>query len=136
MGLQGITFPVICKPLEACGTPQSHLMMVLVSATDLTLLTTPCVLQQYHNHSGVFFKVYVIDKEVMFFRRPSLPNLPAKDIQSVVFDSRHSYPTLDDFMCLSPPADADNEKSKDGEEKDECQKKQQETKSDYFGELS
>ena len=32
-------------------------------------------MQEYRDHGEVFFKVYVMDDEVMVFRRPSLPNL-------------------------------------------------------------
>ena len=27
MALEGFSFPVICKPVEACGTPNSHCMV-------------------------------------------------------------------------------------------------------------
>ena len=76
----------------------------------------PCVVQEYMNHDGLFYKVYVIDKKVMVFQRPSLPNLlisppttsasgsaplPAAASRSLSFDSRYSYPTAEDFYCGS-----------------------------------
>ena len=37
----------------------------------------PSVLQEYKDHGGVFFKVYVVDSLVRVYRRPSLPDLQA-----------------------------------------------------------
>ncbi len=79
----------------------------------------PCVMQKYHDHHGSFYKVYVIDRDVMVYRRPSLPDLTgtvslplsnalplspmgASVVRSVAFDSRYSYPTLRDFVLESP----------------------------------
>lgn len=101
----GLSFPVICKPIEACGRPLSHSMVVAVDAEGLSLVECPSVVQEYINHSGLFFKVYVIDQDVMVFQRPSLPDLVAEpsgdaassSVRSVVFDSRFAYPTLEDF---------------------------------------
>eukprot|EP01038_Epipyxis_sp_PR26KG_P005911 gene5911-8154_t len=104
-------FPIICKPIQACGTLQSHSMIVIVQVEDLVLLQnyTPCVIQQYYDHDSVLYKVYVIDKEVTVFRRKSLPNLEqfypldSKNpiLKSVPFDSRHNYPILSDFVSSS-----------------------------------
>lgn len=97
---QGLKLPVICKPVEACGTPRSHEMVVLVSEEDLILLPRPCVMQQYEDHGGWFYKVYVIDEDVSVFRRASLPDLTAcvGRTKSLVFDSRRCYPTTEDFL--------------------------------------
>jgi hypothetical protein len=74
-----------------------------VSPNDLEMVPKPCVIQQYHNHYGVFYKVYVIDEDVMVYRRPSLPDLPPlnsdnKNIRSLSFDSRYCYPKLENFV--------------------------------------
>lgn len=112
----GLRYPVICKPIEACGTPSSHSMVVAINEDGLSLVKCPCVVQEYMNHDGLFYKVYVIDKKVMVFQRPSLPNLlisppttaasgsapvPAAASRSLSFDSRYSYPTAEDFYCDS-----------------------------------
>jgi hypothetical protein len=34
-----ITYPIICKPFEACGTPNSHSMVIYVSFSFCSLLT-------------------------------------------------------------------------------------------------
>jgi hypothetical protein len=98
--------------------PSVHLdrisQVVIVSKEDLSLLEVPCVAQQYHDHGAVLYKVYVIDSDVMVFRRRSLPNLycsgtagaggactaeRCRKLRSVAFDSRKSYPTYRAFLC-------------------------------------
>ena len=120
-----LSFPVICKPIEACGTPNSHSMVVALSESGLSLVSCPCVIQEYLDHDGKFCKVYVIDNEVMVFQRNSLPNLSATSEdrttvsetensdnlcfqnnfvipdKSLAFDSRFKYPTLQDFFECS-----------------------------------
>jgi hypothetical protein len=67
------------------------------------MLSKPCIIQQYYNHNEKFFKVYVIDNDVMVYERSSLPNLYLHDnhhvLKSVAFDSRQDYPTIKDFIC-------------------------------------
>jgi len=122
---KGLSYPLICKPIQACGTPHSHNMMVIVSKEDLHLVTVPCVVQQYHDHDEGLYKVYVIDQDVMVFRRQSLPNLhlrnshagaassaPSSPVRSLPFDSRKNYPTYSDFVSGGPEGPS-------GERKDE-----------------
>lgn len=105
-----LKFPVICKPLEACGTPTSHTMVVAVDLEGLLMVDYPTIIQEYKDHNMSFYKVYVIDEDVMVYQRPSLPNLQhlldkqknsqfsGKQLKSIVFDSRYAYPTEDKFF--------------------------------------
>ena len=72
---ESIEFPVICKPLVACGTPDSHLLYVAFTAASLRDAATPCLIQQFHDHDGVVFKIYVIGDSIMASKRDSLPDL-------------------------------------------------------------
>jgi hypothetical protein len=66
------------------------------------MLPRPCLAQQYLDHDGCFYKVYVIAHDVMVYIRPSLPNI--QDLgacNSVAFDSRYCYPTLASFTSSS-----------------------------------
>lgn len=84
---------------------------MLVSEADLSLLSNyPCLLQQYYNHDGKFYKVYVMDGEVFVHQRRSLPNIAAENsessvsarkMRSVHFDSRNYFPTWTDFHVCS-----------------------------------
>jgi inositol-1,3,4-trisphosphate 5/6-kinase/inositol-tetrakisphosphate 1-kinase len=105
MRRNNIDFPVICKPVVGCGTPSSHQLVIAVSQEGLALqLSTKgtrrdgLLVQKFHNHGGYFLKVYVIDDDVMVFKRPSLPNLSSPQLRSIEFDSRFAYPTIDDFL--------------------------------------
>jgi hypothetical protein len=57
MHREGLKFPIICKPVEACGTARSHSMLVVVSPEGLSLVEPPCVVQQYRDHDAFFYKV-------------------------------------------------------------------------------
>ena len=108
----GLDFPLICKPVSACGTPASHQMTVVVALSGLEQVLTRraapdagYLVQQFHNHDSIFYKVYVIDRDVMVFKRRSLPNLSPDNrasARSVEFDSRFPYPTIDDFLHVPP----------------------------------
>lgn len=108
MNEAGLTFPVICKPDIACGTPTSHNMVVVVSPSGFNLVTQPCIVQQYIDHDDSFYKVYIIGNDIMYYQRPSTPNLTASSsnstavnnskLKSIYFDSRCMYPKLQDFM--------------------------------------
>ena len=80
--------------------------MVIVSSKDIALVESyrPCIVQQYFNHDAILYKVYVMDDEVMIYKRKSLPNLTKNlsQLRSVAFDSRLSYPTLTDFLMEAP----------------------------------
>ena len=75
-----------------------------MSSKDISRVESyrPCIVQQYFNHDAALYKVYVMDEDVMIYRRKSLPNLSKElsmsTMHSVAFDSRVSYPTLSDFL--------------------------------------
>ena len=80
--------------------------VVIVSSADIALVDNyrPCIVQQYFNHDATLFKVYVLGEDVMIYRRKSLPNLSVEcgPLRSVAFDSRLSYPCLEDFLPPEP----------------------------------
>ena len=102
MDVVGLSFPLISKPIIACGTPNSHLLTIIVSIEGFKLIKYPCIIQQYVNHNSLLYKVYVIDQEVMIFSRPSLPNIShlidLNVLKNVAFDSSQEYPRLHDFL--------------------------------------
>ncbi|XP_021725847.1 inositol-tetrakisphosphate 1-kinase 1-like [Chenopodium quinoa] len=72
----GLKFPVIAKPLVANGSIKSHQMSLVFNSNGLKKLKnqTPIVLQEFVNHGGVLFKVYVAGKNVRCVQRKSLPD--------------------------------------------------------------
>ena len=98
-----MTFPVICKPVKACGTAESHKMTIVFSNEGFSALTGPFLMQRFHDHGAVFYKVYVLEREVLITPRRSLPNLEramhdllSAGMHCLSFDSRVDFPSLPD----------------------------------------
>ncbi|KAL3524542.1 hypothetical protein ACH5RR_017376 [Cinchona calisaya] len=77
--LSGLEFPVIAKPLVADGTANSHQMSLVFNQEGLKGLEAPLVLQEFVNHGGVVFKVYVAGVHVQCVKRRSLPDISDSD---------------------------------------------------------
>ncbi|KAL6972254.1 Inositol-tetrakisphosphate 1-kinase [Sarracenia purpurea var. burkii] len=73
--LQGLNFPVIAKPLVANGSAKSHQMSLVFNNDGLGRLKPPIILQEFVNHGGVIFKVYVAGEYVKCVKRRSLPDV-------------------------------------------------------------
>lgn len=87
---QGLHFPVIAKPLIANGTADSHQMSLVLKPEGLQGLKAPIVLQEFVNHGGVIFKVYVAGKHVKCVKRRSLPDI-----------SEEKLGTSENLVCFS-----------------------------------
>lgn len=72
---EGLKFPVIAKPLVADGSAKSHKMSLVYNHSGLINLKPPIVLQEFVNHGGVIFKVYVVGEYVKCVKRKSLPDV-------------------------------------------------------------
>ncbi|KAL9995293.1 putative phosphotransferase with an alcohol group as acceptor [Helianthus debilis subsp. tardiflorus] len=70
-----LKFPVIAKPLVADGSAKSHKMLLVFSNEGFEKLKSPTVVQEFVNHGGVIFKVYVVGKYVKCVKRKSLPDI-------------------------------------------------------------
>ncbi|CAL0330839.1 unnamed protein product [Lupinus luteus] len=70
-----LKFPVIAKPLVADGTAKSHKMALVFNRDAMNKLKPPIVLQEFVNHGGVIFKVYVVGEHVQCVKRKSLPDV-------------------------------------------------------------
>ncbi|GLJ48743.1 hypothetical protein SUGI_1027920 [Cryptomeria japonica] len=80
--LAGLNFPVIAKPLVADGSVKSHKMSLVYNSEGLLKLKPPLVLQEFVNHGGVIFKVYVVGDYVKCVKRKSLPDVPEEKLGS------------------------------------------------------
>ncbi|CAM9580649.1 unnamed protein product [Ectocarpus fasciculatus] len=100
----GLAFPVICKPVQACGTRGSHTMVVVLDQAGMSSLTPPVVVQECRNHGAKLFKVCVLGDEVRVHERPSLPDLPQGLTGSFAFDSQKPYPTLEEASLAESAA--------------------------------
>ncbi|KAI3693782.1 hypothetical protein L1987_76734 [Smallanthus sonchifolius] len=79
----GLKFPVIAKPLVADGSIKSHKMSLIFSREGLEQLKPPTVLQEFVNHGGVIFKVYVVGEYVKCVRRKSLADISDEKLGSL-----------------------------------------------------
>ncbi|KAK4252733.1 hypothetical protein QN277_014470 [Acacia crassicarpa] len=70
-----LKFPVIAKPLVADGSAKSHKMALVYNHDSLNKVKPPIVLQEFVNHGGVIFKVYVVGQYVKCVKRKSLPDV-------------------------------------------------------------
>lgn len=95
--LAALRFPLIAKPLVADGTAKSHKMSLVYHREGLAKLRPPLVLQEFVNHGGVIFKVYVVGGHVTCVKRRSLPDVfPGDDASaegSVSFSQVSNLPT-------------------------------------------
>jgi len=77
-----LAFPLLAKPLMADGSESSHALALLYDEAGLATLARggvaglrpPCVLQEFVDHGGSIFKVYVVGEVVTLARRRSLPD--------------------------------------------------------------
>ncbi|KAJ8626026.1 hypothetical protein MRB53_019333 [Persea americana] len=77
----GLKFPVIAKPLVADGSARSHKMSLVFNRDGLIKLKPPIVLQEFINHGGVIFKVYVVGDRVKCVKRKSLPDVSEENLE-------------------------------------------------------
>ncbi|KAL4602087.1 hypothetical protein ACB092_10G026900 [Castanea dentata] len=82
-----LKFPVIAKPLVADGSAKSHKMALVYNHDGLNNLKPPIVLQEFVNHGGVIFKVYVVGSHVKCVKRKSLPDVSASSSSSTSGDA-------------------------------------------------
>lgn len=76
----GFDFPVIVKPIDACSKADSHWMTLIGDTKRNESLiqeyanNKEYLIQRFHPHAGVFFKVYVVGRSVNIVPRPSISN--------------------------------------------------------------
>lgn len=80
---EGFRFPIIAKPLEANGTAGSHELRLVFDRDGVNALTTPIVLQEFVNHGGVVFKIYVAGHRVNCVKRKSLGDISMEKLKTL-----------------------------------------------------
>ncbi|KAG5228689.1 inositol-tetrakisphosphate kinase [Salix suchowensis] len=78
-----LKYPVVAKPLIADGSAKSHKMALVFNHEGLNKLKPPIVLQEFVNHGGVIFKVYVVGEFVKCVKRKSLPDVSEEKLESL-----------------------------------------------------
>ncbi|XP_071925348.1 inositol-tetrakisphosphate 1-kinase 3 isoform X2 [Coffea arabica] len=72
----GLRLPLVAKPLVA----KSHELSLAYDQYSLKKLEPPLVLQEFINHGGVLFKVYIVGEAIKVVRRFSLPDVSKPEL--------------------------------------------------------
>ncbi|KAL2471426.1 Inositol-tetrakisphosphate 1-kinase 3 [Abeliophyllum distichum] len=72
----GLRLPIVAKPLFA----KSHELSLAYDELSLQKLEPPLVLQEFINHGGVLFKVYIVGEAIKVVRRFSLPDVSKREL--------------------------------------------------------
>lgn len=78
----GLTLPLVAKPLVVDGSAKSHELSLAYDSLSLSKLDPPLVLQEFVNHGGILFKVYIVGETIRVVRRFSLPNVNKRDVNN------------------------------------------------------
>ncbi|XP_057991020.1 inositol-tetrakisphosphate 1-kinase 4 isoform X2 [Hevea brasiliensis] len=79
----GLRLPLVAKPLVVDGTAKSHELFLAYDHFSLSELEPPLVLQEFVNHGGVLFKIYIVGEAIKVVRRFSLPNVSKHELAKV-----------------------------------------------------
>ncbi|KAK7330493.1 hypothetical protein VNO77_24688 [Canavalia gladiata] len=79
----GLRFPVIAKPLMADGSADSHKLCLVFDRDGFNALTVPTVLQEFVNHGGIVFKIYVAGQSVNCVKRKSLADISEEKLRTL-----------------------------------------------------
>ncbi|XP_020231740.1 inositol-tetrakisphosphate 1-kinase 1 [Cajanus cajan] len=102
----GFRFPVVAKPLAADGGAGSHDMCLVFDREGLDALSFPTVLQEFVNHGGVLFKIYVAGQRVNCVRRKSLADISEEKLRTLT--GAMPFSRVSDLGVEDGGADAEN----------------------------
>lgn len=83
-----LKFPLLSKPALASGGADAHDMRLVFSEDRLCDLKLPCLVQEFCNHSGVVYKVYIINEQFFICEKPSIKDVDPQNRDTLFFDTR------------------------------------------------
>lgn len=101
----GLSLPLVAKPLLVDGTAKSHELFLAYDQFSLQELEPPLVLQEFVNHGGVLFKVYIVGETIKVVRRFSLPDVTKRELAEVAGLFR--FPRVSCAAATADEADLD-----------------------------
>ncbi|GAY48785.1 hypothetical protein CUMW_114430 [Citrus unshiu] len=101
----GLKLPLVAKPLVVDGSAKSHELFLAYDRFSLSELEPPMLLQEFVNHGGVLFKIYIIGETIKVVRRFSLPNVSKRELAKVV--SVFRFPRVSSAAASADDADLD-----------------------------
>ncbi|GFY85941.1 inositol 1,3,4-trisphosphate 5/6-kinase family protein [Actinidia rufa] len=78
----GLKLPLVAKPLVVDGSAKSHELSLAYDQYSLQILEPPLVVQEFVNHGGVLFKVYIVGEAIKVVRRFSLPDVSKRELST------------------------------------------------------
>ncbi|KAI4295805.1 hypothetical protein L6164_035811 [Bauhinia variegata] len=79
----GMKLPLVAKPLVVDGSAKSHELFLAYDEFSLSELEPPLVLQEFVNHGGLLFKIFIVGDTIKVARRFSLPNISESELSKV-----------------------------------------------------
>lgn len=101
----GLKLPLVAKPLLVDGSAKSHELFLAYDQCSLSELEPPLVLQEFVNHGGVLFKVYIVGEAIKVVRRFSLPNISKRELEKLAGVFR--FPRVSCAAASADDADLD-----------------------------
>ncbi|XP_008219147.1 PREDICTED: inositol-tetrakisphosphate 1-kinase 3-like isoform X1 [Prunus mume] len=101
----GLTLPIVAKPLVNDGSAKSHELSLAFDRYSLQKLEPPLVLQEFVNHGGVLFKVYIVGEAIKVVRRFSLPDVSKRELSKTA--GVYRFPRVSCAAASADDADLD-----------------------------
>ncbi|XP_020096956.1 inositol-tetrakisphosphate 1-kinase 1-like isoform X1 [Ananas comosus] len=101
----GLTLPLVAKPLLVDGSEKCHELALAYDQFSLSKLEPPLVLQEFVNHGGVLFKVYIVGESVRVVRRFSLPDVNKSELLNN--SGVYRFPRVSSAAASADDADLD-----------------------------
>ena len=78
-----MTLPILVKPQWTIGSPESHIIDIVLDESALPLCyDIDMVIQSYKDHNSIIYKAYAIKDTVFLEKRISLPNVDSCNVVS------------------------------------------------------
>ncbi|XP_057794241.1 inositol-tetrakisphosphate 1-kinase 3-like isoform X1 [Salvia miltiorrhiza] len=101
VNMAGLRLPLVAKPLFA----KSHELSLAYDELSLQKLEPPLVLQEFINHGGVLFKVYIVGEAIKVLRRFSLPDVSKRELKTTA--GVYRFPRVSCAAASADEADLD-----------------------------
>ena len=84
-----LKFPILAKPTISSITEFSHDMTLIFTIDKLKDLRLPCLIQEFCNHGGVVYKVFVVGEKFNMCEKPSIKDMESESKDTLYFNSRN-----------------------------------------------
>ena len=86
---ESFQFPILSKPVSSACNLNAHDITLIFSDEFLADLPIPCIIQEFCNHGGILYKVFMMGDSYRTCERPSIKNFSCHTQPSIFFDTRN-----------------------------------------------